>query len=315
MTETPTSRCNGSYDHDEGQIVHEGYCPMHGCPHTGLCGCPTKIGPAHERPDHAMGHAIADAEDRRSRREAQEQGWPVVERDVNDGVTPSRPRPERNVSVRVGGDPRPCTCLPGGMTWEPDCPRHAELVADLSDTATIRPPVADGSVPLDQVGRELIAALGKLGDEYGPTGVAQAARALVEYPREFWDQATPVTAAEVLAAQAPLIDAMLDEAGIPKTASILMTAADLVNGERHDTYGDAMDDFTRTGKMWAAVLGLDEVTAEQVAVCMTLVKIGRLCESPAHRDSWIDATGYMSLGGGIARRREAMDTPSSPETP
>ncbi|AYD82051.1 hypothetical protein I5G60_gp57 [Mycobacterium phage Saguaro] len=81
---------------------------------------------------------------------------------------------------------------------------------------------------------------------------------------------------------------------------IVNTALSLINGDRQDTYGDARTDFIRTGRMWAAVLGLPEVRPEQVALCMALVKVGRLCNSPAHLDSWIDAVGYLALGGDIA---------------
>jgi hypothetical protein len=81
---------------------------------------------------------------------------------------------------------------------------------------------------------------------------------------------------------------------------ILATAAKLICGDRQDAYGDARTDFTRTGKMWAAVLGLDKITPEQVALCMALVKVGRLCETPGHQDSWVDICGYAALGGEIA---------------
>jgi hypothetical protein len=81
---------------------------------------------------------------------------------------------------------------------------------------------------------------------------------------------------------------------------ILNAAKQLISGEREATYGSAVDDFTRTGKMWAAILGVGEVSAEQVALCMAAVKIGRLCNTPNHADSWVDACGYLALGGDIA---------------
>lgn len=86
----------------------------------------------------------------------------------------------------------------------------------------------------------------------------------------------------------------------PVREQILSTASNLISGDRRQTYGDAATDFTRTGRMWAAVLGIPEVTAEQVALCMALVKIGRLCETPNHHDSWVDGCGYLALGGEIA---------------
>lgn len=90
---------------------------------------------------------------------------------------------------------------------------------------------------------------------------------------------------------------------VPERELILHNAKMLISGDRQQTYGDAATDFTRTGRMWAAVLGLESVTPEQVALCMALVKVGRLCETANHRDSWIDACGYLALGGEIAKAR------------
>ena len=81
--------------------------------------------------------------------------------------------------------------------------------------------------------------------------------------------------------------------------NILETARQLITGSRRKTYGSARDDFTRTGKLWEQVLGVP-VKPEQVALCMTLVKVGRLVNSLDHEDSWIDAAGYIALGGEIA---------------
>jgi hypothetical protein len=41
-------------------------------------------------------------------------------------------------------------------------------------------------------------------------------------------------------------------------------AANLVTGEKQDSYGHPFDDFNRAAKIWEAILGV-EVTAEQVA--------------------------------------------------
>lgn len=87
---------------------------------------------------------------------------------------------------------------------------------------------------------------------------------------------------------------------VPDRDEILDAAKALISGDRQQTYGDASEDFTRTGRMWAAVLGLAEVTPVQVALCMALVKVGRLCETPTHQDSWVDICGYTALGGEIA---------------
>lgn len=86
-----------------------------------------------------------------------------------------------------------------------------------------------------------------------------------------------------------------------RAGAICATAADLVNNDRNAVYGDAEQNFTETGALWAVVFG-HEVTAEQVAVCMALVKVARLIKTPNHADSWTDGVGYLALGGGIASK-------------
>lgn len=80
----------------------------------------------------------------------------------------------------------------------------------------------------------------------------------------------------------------------------------LVHGDRGEDYGHPMDDFTRTGRIWSAILGLDEVTPEQVALCMIAVKISRLCNTPDHRDSIIDIAGYAETHDMIRQRRHTQ---------
>lgn len=99
---------------------------------------------------------------------------------------------------------------------------------------------------------------------------------------------------------------VLEHPTVKPRDQVLATAAGLISGDRHKDYGDASDDFTRTGKMWAEVLGVEKITPEQVALCMLLVKVSRLSNTPTHADSWVDICGYAALGGEIAQR--ATDT-------
>lgn len=84
-----------------------------------------------------------------------------------------------------------------------------------------------------------------------------------------------------------------------KKTEIFDTAKQLTTKDRNEVYGSALEDFTRTGKLWEQVLGVP-VSAQQVALCMALVKVSRLVACPVHEDSWIDAVGYLGLGGEIA---------------
>ena len=72
--------------------------------------------------------------------------------------------------------------------------------------------------------------------------------------------------------------------------SILFEAHNLVHGVRGEDYGHPYHDFSRTAKIWSAILGVD-VTPEQVALCMIGVKISRECNKPK-RDNRIDIAGY-----------------------
>ena len=73
--------------------------------------------------------------------------------------------------------------------------------------------------------------------------------------------------------------------------SILDEAKRLVHGDRGENYGPPWEDFARTGKMWAAILGLPEVTPRQVGLCMMALKISRHVNRPK-RDNMTDAAGY-----------------------
>jgi hypothetical protein len=74
------------------------------------------------------------------------------------------------------------------------------------------------------------------------------------------------------------------------TQNILEEANELVNGARQAAYGHPLDDFTRTAKMWSAILG-HEVTAGQVGLCMCALKISRQVNRQK-RDNLVDLAGY-----------------------
>ena len=80
-------------------------------------------------------------------------------------------------------------------------------------------------------------------------------------------------------------------------SEIIMKAEELINGDRHSTYGDARESFASIAKLWSVYLGVD-VTAEQVAAMMVLMKVSRQRKSK-HVDNWVDIVGYAALGGEI----------------
>ncbi|URC18162.1 hypothetical protein SEA_ZENTENO07_61 [Mycobacterium phage Zenteno07] len=102
---------------------------------------------------------------------------------------------------------------------------------------------------------------------------------------------------------------------------IAQDAIGLFTGDRNADYGDATDNFQDIADLWSVVLRPilapgAAITAEQVAIMSGLIKVARLNNSPHHDDSWVDATAYFALGGGIHRRRQVadvgVDTPTAP---
>lgn len=79
---------------------------------------------------------------------------------------------------------------------------------------------------------------------------------------------------------------------------ILNKAAVIVTGERQGTYGNAEDSFGRIGKLWSAYLNRD-VTEEDVANMMILMKVARNASGVYKEDNWIDICGYAALGGAL----------------
>ena len=80
---------------------------------------------------------------------------------------------------------------------------------------------------------------------------------------------------------------------------ILEAAKQAVTVDRAATHGDAERNFGLTATYWSAHLDA-EVTPEDVAVMMTLLKLARIRSNPAHVDSWTDGCGYLACGGEIA---------------
>lgn len=88
---------------------------------------------------------------------------------------------------------------------------------------------------------------------------------------------------------------------------ILRRAAVIVTGARQNTYGDAGKNFTLIARLWSAYLN-HPVTPIDAACMMTMLKIARLAGAEGdHLDSWIDACGYMAIGGELSGAEEVGD--------
>src|SRR6266705_7182672 len=99
---------------------------------------------------------------------------------------------------------------------------------------------------------------------------------------------TKITRKEFAAKMAPGLEAAFEGT---KSESITEEATRLVTGMRRKDYGHPIEDFSRTAKIWSAILGID-VTPNQVALCMVGVKISRQVNTPK-RDNLVDAVGYI----------------------
>lgn len=92
------------------------------------------------------------------------------------------------------------------------------------------------------------------------------------------------------------INALMEEA--------LDTAKELVTGYRQQDYGTPQESFSRIAALWTAFLGC-EVTAEQVAMMMALLKIARSAGGKKTPDTYYDMLGYCAIA--YALRPEPLE--------
>jgi hypothetical protein len=107
----------------------------------------------------------------------------------------------------------------------------------------------------------------------------------------------------------------------PKTnESVLLEADRLVDGARQKDYGHPLDNYERVADLWKAYLrGVEsaradvpvpmDITADDVAQMMILLKIGRLMAG-YHRDSLVDIGGYAKVHDMIHTEREKRNAKS-----
>lgn len=80
--------------------------------------------------------------------------------------------------------------------------------------------------------------------------------------------------------------------------SILKEANTIIYGDREKTYGHPSKNLQTIATMWNAyMLGKleREITPQDVAAMMVLLKTARLANNPTHRDSLVDICGYAAL--------------------
>lgn len=85
-------------------------------------------------------------------------------------------------------------------------------------------------------------------------------------------------------------------------AKVMDEAAEIINGERNEHYGEPEDNFRNIAEMWNAYLrpryGFDKLDAYDVAMLMVLMKVAR---NGHYRklDNLVDIVGYTAHAGDI----------------
>ena len=102
------------------------------------------------------------------------------------------------------------------------------------------------------------------------------------------------------------LDGVLPEGALIR-GNVLRDALRTINGQRQDSYGNPEDSFERIANLWDAYLtgkyrSEIDLTAEDVALMMTLMKIARMMTGSGHRDSYIDAAGYIGLAADMGAK-------------
>ena len=83
-----------------------------------------------------------------------------------------------------------------------------------------------------------------------------------------------------------------------RATSLLNETAEIIKN-RGLVYGSPSVNHRRIAKLWSVYLER-AIEPEQVAMCMALVKIARLIESPKHVDSYADAAAYLAIAAEIS---------------
>lgn len=84
---------------------------------------------------------------------------------------------------------------------------------------------------------------------------------------------------------------------------ILETARSCVCGQRDAEYGSPEDNFQLVARLWSIWLDT-EVSSQDVAMLMILLKAARIRTGTATEDSFVDIAGYAACGGEIAETSE-----------
>ena len=87
------------------------------------------------------------------------------------------------------------------------------------------------------------------------------------------------------------------------TKDYLETAIELITGPRAHDYGNKIINHNNIAKLWSAYLDIN-ISAHDVAVCMSLLKIARTKLGSRASDTYVDAAAYMAIAGECKEKEE-----------
>jgi hypothetical protein len=86
---------------------------------------------------------------------------------------------------------------------------------------------------------------------------------------------------------------------------IFEEAKRLTATDRQDKYGTPYNNHRRIANLWSAYLD-QEITPEQVAIMMVLMKVARSMQEH-HLDNYIDGSAYFAIAGELANIKTNQD--------
>ena len=75
---------------------------------------------------------------------------------------------------------------------------------------------------------------------------------------------------------------------------------DAILEERQEIHGDAITNFIAIGRVWGALLQIEDIPPHVVALMYDAGKSVRCVANPNHEDNWLDKAGYTRHGMEIA---------------
>ena len=82
------------------------------------------------------------------------------------------------------------------------------------------------------------------------------------------------------------------------TKDFLSHAIELVGGDSQKDYGDKVENHNNIAKLWSAYLDIP-VTAHDVAILMSLLKVARTKLGAVSKDTYVDMSAYSAIAGEI----------------